>query len=112
MFKPIGRPRLRKANQTRAEYGREQRQEYKAQVFQHYGNSCACCGENTKEFLTVDHIDGCTQEERREQGQTKGRFHEWIIKNEYPNTLQILCMNCNFAKGLYGVCPYQFATTR
>ena len=29
-----------------------------------------------------------------------------VIKNYYPKNLQILCHNCNMAKGFYGECPH------
>ena len=27
-------------------------------------------------------------------------------KNNYPEGFQVLCSNCNFAKGKYGSCPH------
>ena len=31
----------------------------------------------------------------------------WITKNNSPKGFQILCHNCNMAKGFYGKCPHQ-----
>src|SRR5262245_21382938 len=38
------------------EFYRQSRKE----VFEHYGEECACCGETQFEMLTIDHIGGCT----------------------------------------------------
>jgi hypothetical protein len=34
-------------------------------------------------------------------------IRKWIIDNNYPPDFQILCYNCNCAKGVYGYCPHQ-----
>ncbi len=39
---------------------------------------------------------------------TDGLLFKWIINNGYPDYLQILCLNCNKAKGSYGKCPHEF----
>lgn len=74
-------------------------------VFEYYGNKCQCCGIDTYEFLCIDHInnDGCIQRQK------KGRkdVYNYAIKNNFPNDLQILCHNCNLAKGIYGKCPHK-----
>ncbi len=77
---------------------------YKMQVIQGYGNQCACCGENNSAFLTIDHINGGGSAHRR----TTGHFYRWLIKNNFPkDNLQLLCMNCNWAKRFLGQCPHQ-----
>lgn len=37
----------------------------------------------------------------------KEYFREWQRKNNYPKGFQVLCHNCNLAKGFYGKCPHQ-----
>ena len=32
-------------------------------------------------------------------------LNRWIIQNNFPKGFQILCQNCNFAKGHYEKCP-------
>lgn len=78
------------------------RDKHRADVLAHYGNKCACCGETTPEFLVIDHIDGLGSEKRM-PGST---FWIWIKKHGYPDSLQVLCHNCNAAKGIYGRCPH------
>ena len=34
-------------------------------------------------------------------------LQKWIIENNFPKGFQILCHNCNVAKGLYGECPHE-----
>ena len=82
-------------------YGRKLR----SQVLDAYGRICQCCGETEEHFLTVDHINGGGCQHRK---QVKGGsiFHTWLIKRNFPADFQILCMNCNWAKGKYGRCPH------
>jgi hypothetical protein len=30
-----------------------------------------------------------------------------LAKHGYPDTFQLLCHNCNLARGFYGTCPHQ-----
>ena len=85
----------------------------KKEVLQQYSIDelkCACCGEKEIVFLTLDHIDGGGNEHRRELakiGIKGGNFYRLLKKQEYPPGYQVLCFNCNLAKGLFGVCPHQ-----
>ena len=74
-------------------------------VIEHYGNKCACCGEAAHEFLAIDHIRGGGNRHRSIVGYGNS-FYNWIIKNNFPNNLRILCHNCNLAKAFYGECPH------
>jgi len=56
-------------------------------------------------FLTLDHINGDGSQHRKTI--PASYFYRWVIKNDYPKTLQILCWNCNWAKGFYKICPHQ-----
>lgn len=85
----------------------------KIEVMKAYGNKCKCCGEEKIEFLTIDHIDdnGATERKNSNQG-TGGKFYRWLKKNNFPkDNYQILCFNCNCAKGFYGYCPHNKITT-
>lgn len=71
----------------------------------HYGGKCACCEEKNYKFLTFDHIEGNGNLHRRE---IKVRvMHRWMKRNNFPKGFQILCYNCNCAKGHYGICPHE-----
>ena len=34
-------------------------------------------------------------------------LNQWLVTNNFPKGFQILCSNCNFAKGVLGKCPHQ-----
>ena len=84
----------------------ERRERLRKQVIDAYGGKCACCAEHRTEFLTIDHINGDGQE-YRSVFHTVTQMRKWIIDNNYPDDLRILCMNCNLSYGLYGYCPHQ-----
>jgi hypothetical protein len=82
-------------------------------VLQHYCDGdlrCACCGEREVKFLALDHINGGGNQHRKAIG-LKNRaghnFYLWVIRNNFPAWFQVLCHNCNMAKGLYGNYPHQ-----
>jgi len=77
---------------------------------------CRCCGEKShNEFLSLDHIAGKkemdSEPELVELGYSSSLVSvvllRWIIKNNFPKGFQILCHNCNLAKGFYGKCPHE-----
>jgi hypothetical protein len=83
----------------------------KSEVIAHYSkesNKCACCGEANVKFLTVDHIndDGYLKRQSGEHP-AGGAMYVWLRAHNYPEGFQILCMNCNAAKGWYGTCPHK-----
>lgn len=83
------------------------RQEIKKIVFDHYGHKCVCCGVIGDKFLSIDHINNDGKEYRKSSSSATGNFYPWIIKNNYPDNLQTLCFNCNFAKkNNNGICPH------
>lgn len=82
----------------------------KKKVFIHYGGSpptCACCGEKVIEFLSLDHMNGGGSKHRLSVGGHTDQVYRWIIKNNFPQGFQILCMNCNWGKRLCNVCPHK-----
>lgn len=71
---------------------------------------CNCCGEKELKFLSIDHVNGGGNEHRRSMGRVDGKggnISHWIRKNNFPDGFQVLCHNCNMAKGFYGVCPHK-----
>ena len=91
------------------EYSRKVDAKLRLEVFTHYGKgilACVCCGEDTWEFLALDHMNNDGASQRREHG-TGLRYFYWLKRNGWPEGLQILCYNCNCAKAYYGICPHQ-----
>lgn len=85
----------------------------KSQVIEHYSggkNCCACCGESTFEFMSVDHLNNDGNLHRAKTGLGGNMLYNWLVKNNFPPGYQILCLNCNQAKGNFGQCPHQGET--
>lgn len=81
----------------------------KAKVFDHYGWQCACCGEACRTFLQIDHIHNNGAQHRKELGMSAGTsFYYWLINNNFPDSYQTLCVNCNWGKlQNNGICPHK-----
>ncbi len=88
----------------RKAYHKKLRSNKKEQVYSHYGKTCVCCGETETAFLTIDHINNDGAAHRREINAAS--IYDHIIKESYPDTFQVLCVNCNWAKSRGG-CPHQ-----
>lgn len=87
---------------------RKKHKNLRQQVLDAYGNKCACCGEKTPAFLQIDHTNNDGAKHRRQLGGAGGlRLYTWLRKHNFPQAgFQLLCANCNFAKGHYGTCPH------
>ena len=86
----------------------------KAEVMRAYGGACACCGEDNIDFLTIDHIDGDGHTERKGSDGEHRRYggqnyYKRLKAAGFPDwhRLQVLCFNCNCAKGNKSSCPCQ-----
>jgi len=68
---------------------------------------CACCGEQQIEFLSIDHIQGGGGAERKMIGGGNCIYASLNRRNmPGPERYQVLCHNCNQAKGSHGRCPH------
>ena len=87
------------------------------EIVGHYSKNsfqCNCCGEDKIDFLTIDHIEGKKQMDSDKNLVSLGynskmssySLYKWIINNNFPDGFQILCTNCNCAKGVFGICPH------
>lgn len=88
--------------------------EGKSAILHAYGNICACCGEADSRFLTLDHVNNDGAAHRRELHGGKPHrsspktLWKWARDNGFPDSLQILCWNCNLGKDRYGgTCPHK-----
>lgn len=79
----------------------------KEQIIAAYGGKCECCGENKREFLTIDHIGGWGRKHRREIGNSGTAIKLWLVRNKFPEGFRILCWNCNCSRGQVGYCPHE-----
>lgn len=94
-------------------YGTNRNLKLKLQVFEHYSNGtmqCNCCKENHIEFLQIDHIN-CGHKyhnKKKRDNKITGRgLYRYLINNNFPDGYQVLCANCNFAKGIFSECPHK-----
>lgn len=81
-------------------------------VFSHYGWRCACCGETERAFLSMDHVNNDGYKDRVGKSRSSSKLYRKIKKQGFPNTYQVLCMNCNFGKRMNnGICPHKQGVT-
>lgn len=74
------------------------------EVLAHYGGKCVCCGETQRVFLTLDHVDGNGNADRRTRNNPDLAW--WLKKQGFPPGFQVMCWNCNAAKHILGACPH------
>lgn len=93
------------------EYAKQHNQDLRRAALNAYSNNdpkCACCGENTFEFLAIDHINGGGNQHRKTIGCGSGSgTYTWLKANNYPVGFRVLCHNCNQTLGNYGKCPHE-----
>ncbi len=103
---PIVRERMRQRSQNTARSER-------LMALTHYSDGipyCKCCGERELVFLVLDHINNDGSQHRKTLITGGRSLYRWAIANDFPNNLQVLCHNCNWAKQVLGSCPHQQKT--
>ena len=80
---------------------------------------CRCCGENSHiDFLALDHIAGKNKMNYEPELVKLGysskllgsSLYVWLRDNGFPEGFQVLCINCNYAKGMKknkNKCPHE-----
>jgi hypothetical protein len=88
------------------EFKKEHQRKLRLHVLEIYGNQCICCEETEPKFLTIDHVFGGGTKHRKLLG-GGDKLYRALVKVGVPQKeFQLLCWNCNAAKGLYGECPH------
>src|ERR1035437_1636836 len=90
---------------TYTERDKQRSKDLRLKALHRYGGTipkCKCCGEATQEFLAFDHIDG-KQREKHHKGVS---WYRMLSTEPIDPNIQVLCHNCNLAKGFYGQCPH------
>ena len=106
------------ASKAKGEFGTSQqrstynyRYNLKLDIYSHYMTdgklkcSCPNCNVDDVDVLCLDHINGDGKEHRQITG-LGDTMYRWIRENNYPDTLRLLCHNCNQSLGNYGYCPH------
>jgi hypothetical protein len=84
----------------RAFYARQ-----RSEMIVRLGGKCACCGITEQRFLSVDHINGDGNSDRKMFGR---QARQAVKASGFDRAkYQVLCHNCNLAKGFYGQCPHK-----
>jgi len=79
----------------------------KKEVITYYGGKCECCGIDNITLLSIDHIKGGGNIERKNLHISAGQqFYLWLKTNNYPIGYRVLCYNCNCSLGYYKYCPH------
>ena len=93
-----------KCRSKRALQNKAQKKAIQEAVLNAYGRACSCCGEAEPLFLQLDHVNDNGADHRRKVGT---RMWRWAKDNKFPDSLQLLCCNCNQGKRLNGgICPH------
>lgn len=72
------------------------------------GGKCTCCGIDTFEFLTIDHIHGGGYKARLNEGEYSQTLCRKIVNMIDPSKdYQVLCWNCNCVKRNDRQCPHK-----
>jgi hypothetical protein len=85
--------------------GIRERARLKLEMLEAFGWKCECCGETNPLFLTLDHrIPG---QSYHTTGLNTQQLYRVARREGWPkDKYQLLCMNCNYAKGYFGACPH------
>ncbi len=97
-----GKKNYPKYKDSKLEYQRKLRSRYKNKFLEMYGKGCSCCGETIYDFLTIEHKQGQQKISRR----TGLVAYRDAVKEFRPDLYEVLCWNCNCAKGKLGYCPH------
>jgi hypothetical protein len=94
-------------------YARKWRAQLKLEMLEEFGWRCQCCNEDNPHFLTLDHINNDGNKHRAEvKSGSVEMIYSQAKKEGWPkDRYQLLCINCNWAKGKWGVCPHKISKT-
>lgn len=84
-----------------------QRIRWREEIYSVYGDICDCCGETNPLFLTLDHVNNDGASHRKNLTKDPLALYRWVRNNNYPDTIQLMCYNCNMGKARNkGICPH------
>lgn len=80
-----------------AAHQRDYREKIRIKALSGYGGVCSCCDEHRTDFLTLDHVKQDGNLHRQEVGQSSYQMYLWAVRENFPDTLRCMCMNCNIS---------------
>lgn len=88
---------------------RRANQKLRNEMFVRYGSKCTCCGDEHREFLTLDHIGGGGRLHMKSLGVNACGVSVYrdLRRRGWPDGYRTLCMNCNWATRNGSVCPHE-----
>lgn len=101
--KELFRERQREWSKTHKDVRHRYYMNSREKFFEMYGYLCKCCGESIKEFLTIEHIHG---RDTHKKNSAQVDYNKAVIEYR-PDLYEVLCLNCNHAKGRLGYCPHK-----
>jgi len=115
-LKKLGRGGLKKQDHERYRKEHDKAKKVRKKVISYYSNrtnKCACCGVKGSDFLTIDHVVPKRKMDKDPKMIAIGyssrknpdRLIFWLDRHR-PKGFQVLCWNCNYAKGANGKCPH------
>jgi 5-methylcytosine-specific restriction endonuclease McrA len=75
--------------------GEKRRKREREIIIEYYGKRCRYCGSTNN--LHIDHVNGDGKAERLKL--KKNKWYRHIIESGFPDWYQVLCKDCNQAKG-------------
>lgn len=89
--------------QEKKEYDKQYNEQMKNDVIRHYSHGtmkCAKCGFSDIRALQLDHIKGNGKKDRESHRGVGVTYYVWLRTQNYPESLQVLCANCNIIKAI------------
>jgi hypothetical protein len=89
-------------------YEKHRNKQLREQAIKFLGGICKCCGYTWLPALCIDHPNGDGARRRRGGEPTGDTLYLGIISGKFLSSdFQILCANCNIAKGIKLKCPHE-----
>jgi hypothetical protein len=105
----MSRDKWREANKEKSNLCKARcRIKRRLEMIKAYGGKCACCSEDTPQFLTLDHKNGGGNKDRN--GRKSNHYIITRLRKEgWPGgNHQLLCWNCNSGRAINGgICPHR-----
>jgi len=97
------------------QWAKQYNQRLRRQFIEAYGGRCSCCGESEFRFLTMEHINGGGNDERKRYSKLNKSTGPGVLaiitrlrREGWPQgRYTVLCWNCNMARAYSGSCPHK-----